>query len=158
MRSYRFLTTWVLDCPRERAWDLLADCEAWPGWWRGVESVTELDPGDERRVGSAYRVTWRAPAVPYRVRFDFRVDEVEEPSRMTGRASGALDGRGTWRLFTSGESCAVTFDWAVEVQRTWMLLLDPVARPLFAESHDRLMRRGGRDLAAALGVRLLAAG
>ena len=51
--SYRFLTTWLLDAPRQQAWDVLADCESWPQWWRGVEAVDELDGGDERRVGSA---------------------------------------------------------------------------------------------------------
>ena len=158
MAAYCFLTTWLLECPRQQAWDVLADCESWPQWWRGVESVTELSPGDERRVGSAYRVTWRAPALPYRVRFDFHVDEVDGPARMSGTARGALDGTGTWRLFEQHGVCAVTFDWRVHTASTWMNGLAPVARPLFAEGHDRLMRRGGEDLAERMGVRLLAAG
>jgi len=137
---------------------VLADCEAWPAWWRGVESVTELDPGDERRVGSSYRVAWRAPAVPYRVRFDFQVDAVDEPRAMEGHVRGALEGRGTWRLFQDGDLCAVTFDWEVRTARAWMNTLAPLARPLFTTSHDRLMRRGGQDLARRMGVALLAAG
>ena len=54
--------------------------------------------------------------------------------------------------------CAVTFDWEVRTTRAWMNALAPLARPLFTESHDRLMRRGGQDLARRLGVPLLAAG
>lgn len=136
---------------------MLADCRTWPDWWRGVESVTELDPGDERRVGSAYRVVWRAPVVPYRVRFDFHVDGVDEPRAMTGHARGALEGSGTWRLFEEGGACAVTFDWEVRTTRAWMNALARPARPLFADSHDRLMRRGGADLARRLDARLIAA-
>ena len=156
--SYRFLTTWLLEAPRQRAWDVLANCEAWPGWWRGVERVDELEPGDAMRVGSRYRVTWRAPVVPYRVRFDFAVDEVDAPLRMTGRALGALEGTGRWRLFDEEGICAVTFDWEVRTARAWMTVLAPLARPVFTGSHDRLMRRGGQDLARHMGVRLLAAG
>jgi hypothetical protein len=155
---FRFLSTWLLECSRQEAWDVLADCLAWPEWWRGVQSVTELDPGDERRVGSAYRVAWRAPLVGYRVEFDFRVDEVDEPTRMAGSASGGLTGRGMWRLFEQPGVCAVTFDWEVRTTRAWMNAVAPVASPLFVSGHDRLMERGGRDLARRMGVRLLAAG
>ena len=158
MSDYRFLTTWLLACPRQCAWDALAECESWPQWWRGVEEVTELRPGDERRVGSAYRVTWRAPAIPYRVRFDFRVGQVEEPALMAGTARGALQGAGTWRLFEQDGVCAVTFDWQVSIERAWLNRLARVADPLLTRGHDRLMRRGGEDLARRMGVRLLAAG
>ena len=137
---------------------MLADCESWPAWWRGVEAVEEIAPGDEHRVGSAYRVTWRAPAVPYRVRFDFHVDAVDEPRSMTGHARGALTGQGAWRLFEDDGVCAVTFDWEVHTTLAWMNSVAPLAGPLFTESHDRLMRRGGQDLARRMGTELLAAG
>lgn len=139
-------------------WDVLADCEAWPTWWRGVEDVAELHPGDARRVGSVYRIAWRAPLVSYRVRFDFTVTSVEEPFAMRGTAGGVLEGAGTWRLFEHDGLCAVTFDWEVATARWWMNALASVARPVFADSHDRLMRRGGHDLASRMGVALVAAG
>ncbi len=137
---------------------MLADCESWPQWWGGVERVDQLEAGDARRVGSVFTVSWRAPVVPYRVRFDFHVDGVDEPTSMGGRASGALEGAGLWRLFEEDGVCAVTFDWEVRTTRAWMNALAPLARPLFTESHDRLMRRGGQDLARRLGAPLLAAG
>ena len=137
---------------------MLADCESWPPGGTASRPSTRCDAGDERRVGSAYRVTWRAPVVPYRVRFDFHVDAVDEPRSMDGRAAGALEGGGRWRLFEDDGVCAVTFDWEVHTTRRWMNALAPLARPVFTRSHDRLMRRGGRDLARRMGVRLLAAG
>ena len=137
---------------------MLADCESWPQWWGGVERVDQLEAGDAQRVGSVFTVSWRAPVVPYRVPFDFHVDAVDEPRSMGGRANGALEGAGQWRLFEEDGVCAVTFDWEVRTTRAWMNALAPLARPLFTESHDRLMRRGGQDLARRLGVPLLAAG
>lgn len=158
MADYRFLTTWLLEAPRRAAWDVLADCVAWPEWWQGVEDVIEIDPGDARRVGSVYRITWRAPVAPYRVRFDFTVGAVDEPVAMAGSAAGVLEGAGSWRLFEQDGVCAVTFDWEVRTTRAWTGAVATVARPLLTESHDRLMRRGGEDLARRMGVRLLASG
>jgi uncharacterized protein YndB with AHSA1/START domain len=37
MPAYRFLTTWLVDAPREAVWDTIYDAERWPEWWRGVE-------------------------------------------------------------------------------------------------------------------------
>ena len=52
MAEYRFLTTWLLESPREPVWEAIFDQRAWPAWWRGVEEVVELDPGEESGVGS----------------------------------------------------------------------------------------------------------
>ncbi len=158
MADYRLLTTWLLDGTEPRAaWDVLADVTAWPSWWRGVEAASELAPGDERRVGSRYRVRWRS-AIPYAVEFDFIVDEVDAPSHMAGRASGELEGSGVWRLFQSRGVTAVTYDWNVRTSRAWMNTLAPVARPVFRWNHDRVMTAGGQGLAAKLGARLLSGG
>lgn len=155
--EYRFLTTWLLECPRQAVWDVLQDTERWPEWWRGVERVHELDPGDAHRVGSRFAVAWRS-RIPYSVEFDFLVDEVREPELMSGRASGELEGTGTWRLYEESGVTAVTYDWRVHTTKRWMNLLAPVARPVFAYNHDVVMGWGGEGLARGLGVRLLAAG
>lgn len=42
MADYRFLTTWVVDAPIERVWDVIYAVERWPEWWPGVQHVTEL--------------------------------------------------------------------------------------------------------------------
>jgi uncharacterized protein YndB with AHSA1/START domain len=33
MAAYRFLTTWLLEAPREAVWDTISDAERWPEWW-----------------------------------------------------------------------------------------------------------------------------
>jgi len=154
---YEFLTTWLLRSPREIVWDTLQDTAAWPTWWRGVESVEELDGGDGQRVGSRYRVRWRS-LVPYSVEFDFEVDRIELPLLMAGRASGELEGTGTWRLYEQDGVTAVTYDWRVATTKPWMNLVAPLARPVFEWNHDWVMARGGEGLARRLGVELLARG
>jgi hypothetical protein len=156
MAGYSFLSTWLVEAPREDAWEVIDDALAWPQWWRGVTSVVELEPGDGDGVGSRYRIAWRS-RLPYPIEFEFAVDRVERPAMMAGRASGELAGTGCWRLFEQDGVTAVTYEWNVETTKAWMNLLAPVARPVFAWNHDWVMTRGGEGLARRLGARLIAA-
>jgi hypothetical protein len=154
---YRFLTTWLLECSREDAWAVLEDAERWPEWWRGVRRVTLLEPGDERRVGSRYRIAWRS-RLPYDLEFDFTVRAMQAPRLMEGDAAGDLTGGGIWRLYEQDGVTAVLYEWNVHTGRRWMNLAAPLARPVFEYNHDVVMRWGGEGLARRLSVPLLAAG
>jgi hypothetical protein len=157
LADYRFLTTWLLEAPREQAWDTIDDVERWPEWWRGVVGVRLLHQGDADKVGSRYDIEWRS-RLPYPVRFEFRVDRVERPGLMEGRADGELTGTGRWRLFEHDGVTAVLYEWNVETTKAWMNVLAPLARPVFAWNHDVVMRWGGEGLASRLGAPLLAHG
>jgi uncharacterized protein YndB with AHSA1/START domain len=153
--AYRFLTTWLLDAPRADIFQAIWDSERWPSWWRGVESVVELEPGDEEGVGSLGRYVWKSK-LPYRLEFDMRTTAVQRPLMMEGRAEGELAGSGRWRLFEQDGTTAVIYEWEVRTTAMWMNLLAPLARPVFAWNHDWVMARGGEGLARLLGSRLLA--
>ncbi len=155
MASYRFLTTWCLEASIGDVWAAIHDSERWPQWWKGVESVTELEPGDEEGVGSLVRYKWRS-RLPYTLEFKVRTTRVERPFLMEGLASGELSGEGRWRLAEGRGSTTVLYEWNVRTTSRWMNLLGPVARPVFAWNHDVVMRQGGEGLARLLGVRLLA--
>jgi uncharacterized protein YndB with AHSA1/START domain len=156
MARYRFLTTWCLDAPIERVWDVLHASERWPEWWRGVERVEVLEQGDGDRVGELARYTWKS-RLPYTLEFDMRTTRVERPYLAEGIAEGELAGEGRWRLF-EGQGTAVTYEWIVETTERWMNVLAPIARPVFAWNHDLVMRQGGEGLARRLGARLITAG
>lgn len=157
MVRYRFLTTWLLEAPREDIFQAIWDSKRWPSWWKGVERVTELEPGDEDGVGSLGRYVWKS-RLPYRLEFDMRTTRVERPVYMEGSAAGELAGAGRWRLFEEDAATAVLYDWEVETTSRWMNALAPVAKPLFAWNHDVVMRQGGEGLARLLDARLLLAG
>jgi uncharacterized protein YndB with AHSA1/START domain len=154
---YEFLTTWLLESPREPVFDAIYAQERWPEWWRGVERADEVAPGDANRIGAVSRMVWRS-FLPYRVEFEVTTTRVERPHLMEGRAVGELEGLGRWRLFEHGGATAVVYEWNVATTRPWMNLLAPVARPVFEWNHDWVMRRGAEGLAGLLGCRLLAAG
>jgi uncharacterized protein YndB with AHSA1/START domain len=160
MAAYSFLTTWLLACERERAWDAIYDSEAWPRWWRGVERVVEIVPGDGNGVGQLNRYTWRSK-LPYELEFEMRTTRVDRPRLLEGRAEGELTGTGRWRLLEQegpdGAVTAVIYEWNVATTKRWMNLLSPLARPVFEWNHDWVMRNGGEGLARLLRCRLLAA-
>ena len=157
MSEYRFLTTWLLGAPRERAWEAIHDQNAWPSWWRGVEEVIELEPGEADGLGSFSRLTWRS-FIPYDLVFEARTTRVERPHLIEGQVDGELAGVGRWRLYEHDGTTAVLYEWNVRTTRAWMNLLSPMARPIFAWNHNWVMARGGEGIAKLLGCELLASG
>jgi hypothetical protein len=157
MADYAFLTTWLLESPREPVWEAIYAQERWPEWWRGVEVADEIHHGDGDRVGAVSRMVWRS-LLPYRVEFEVTTTRVERPHLMEGRAVGELAGIGRWRLYERDGVTAVLYEWKVATTRPWMNLLAPLARPIFEWNHDWVMARGGEGIADLLGCRLLAAG
>jgi uncharacterized protein YndB with AHSA1/START domain len=154
-RQYRFLTTWLLESPREPVWDAIFDQRAWPTWWRGVREVIELDPGAEDGVGSHSRMTWRSK-LPYDLVFEARTRTVVKPYLIEADADGELTGEGRWRLFEHDGVTAVLYEWNVSTTKAWMNALAPALEPVFRKNHDWVMRSGGTGIAGLLGVRLLA--
>jgi uncharacterized protein YndB with AHSA1/START domain len=155
--EYSFLTTWLLDSPREPVYDAIYDQERWPSWWRGVEEATELRAAEENGVGAVSKMVWKS-LLPYRVDFEITTTRIERPSLLEADAVGELSGVGRWRLFEEDGVTAVLYEWNVSTSKAWMNLLAPVARPVFEWNHDWVMARGGEGIARLLGCRLLASG
>jgi hypothetical protein len=157
MADYRFLTTWLLDAPREQVFEAIYDQANWPQWWRGVEEATELRAGEDDGVGTVSRMVWKS-LLPYRVGFEVTTTRIERPHLMEGNAVGELSGVGRWRLYEQDGATAVLYEWDVSTTKAWMNLLAPLARPVFEWNHDWVMARGGEGIARLLGCRLLASG
>lgn len=152
--EYRSVTTWCIEAPLEAVCDAISHSLNWPQWWRNVESVEELAPGDARGLGSVRRYTWRG-RLPFRLRFDIRVVHAELLSVVEGVASGDVEGRGSWSFSTDGTVTRARFEWQVRTTRVWMNLLALFARPAFKWNHDGVMRCGGEALARRLNARLV---
>jgi Polyketide cyclase / dehydrase and lipid transport len=149
--EYSFLTAWLLPgAPIERVWSELFDVASWPQWWKGVTEARELEPGGPDGLGKVFTISWRS-FLPYDLSFTTTVTRVEQPNVMEGSAVGELTGTGRWRLFEHDGVTAVTYEWDVRTTKTWMNVLAPVARPVFAFNHDYVMRLGGEGLKIRLG-------
>lgn len=145
MAIYRFVTVWRVRAPIERVWEAVVHAERWPEWWRGVESVATLRPGDERGLGGLTRYVWKS-ALPYRLTIDTSATSIDPPRAMDGRSSGELEGDGRWRLSEEGGVTTVRYEWDVATTKAWMNWLAPLLRPAFDWNHDMVMRWGGEGL------------
>jgi hypothetical protein len=157
MARYAFLTTWLLESPRQPVWDAIHEQATWPSWWRGVEEAEELSrPESGADVGTVSRLVWKS-LLPYRVEFEVTTTRVEAPHLLEGHAVGELEGIGRWRFYEQDGVTAVLYEWNVSTTKPWMNRLAPLLRPAFEWNHDWVMARGGEGLSKLLGARLLAA-
>lgn len=154
--QYSFVTHWRIEAPIDAVWDAIYESEKWPEWWLYVQRVQKLQAGDENGVGAVHRISWKT-ALPYTIVFDSRTTRVERPRLLEIVAFGELDGTGRWALETEGAVTHVRYDWNVSTKKAWMNALAPLLRPAFEWNHDKLMTRGGQDLARYLGARLVSA-
>lgn len=153
--EFRFVTVWRIEAPIEVVCEAVSHSLSWPHWWRNVESVEELAPGDARGIGSVRRYTWRG-RLPYRLTFDICVIHAEPLTTVAGVASGDVEGEGRWSFTTDGRVTTARFEWHIRPTPLWMNLLALLARPLVKWNHDGVMRRGGEALARRLNARLVA--
>ena len=119
--------------------------DRWPDWWRYVAKVDLLKKGDTSDLGSIRRITWKT-ALPYSLTFDSELTAEVKHHRMEGRAFGELDGKGIWTFSREGNETVVRYDWLVNTTKAWMNLLSPIARPIFAWNHDKVMEAGFEGL------------
>lgn len=148
---YHLTTSWQVDAPVDLVWGLILDCEAWPQWWKGVESVELLEVGEPNGVGARQRYTWKG-MLPYRLRFVSCVTRVEPMCLLEGRVEGDVRGTGRWHFSQENDRTIVRYEWQVHTTRWWMNLLAPFARPVFRWSHDVLMRNGAAGLQQRLSI------
>ncbi|HJU24330.1 MAG TPA: SRPBCC family protein [Casimicrobiaceae bacterium] len=152
---YRLVTEWRIDAPLDMIFDALSTPADWPMWWRYVDRVEAIAPGDPRGIGAVRRYTWSS-RLPYRLTFDMTTTLSERPHAIEGKASGELKGIGCWRLASDGDVSCVRYTWIVDTGKRWMNVAAPLLAPLFAWNHDQVMKAGGEGLARHLGVRFIA--
>lgn len=149
--AFELTSEWRLAAPVEKVWDEIVAVENWPAWWPAVKRVELLEPGDANGVGALRRLTWRT-ALPYDLAFETRTVTVERLRLIVGRASGELDGSGTWTFRTEGADTLLRYDWRVAVTKPWMRVMAPVLRPVFAWNHNKVMGWGETGIRARLGI------
>jgi uncharacterized protein YndB with AHSA1/START domain len=142
---FELTTRWRIPAPREAVFAAIAEPADWPGWWPGVVSTREDDPGDENGIGRRGEIVWRAP-FGYKVRFEMTAQRIEPPSLLEASAVGDLTGAGTWRFTESGDATHVEFAWRVDADKPLMRAAAPLVRRILVWNHDRLMRVGEEAL------------
>lgn len=137
--DYRFVTRWRIRGPRTLVYKIISEAEAYPRWWKpayvACEKVGEKD----------IRATVRA-RLPYTLTFTTHLTEEKPPEGFTFRATGELDGTGSWRLQEDGSLTRVEFFWNVRATKPLVQRLSFFLKPLFVWNHNWVMNTGEKAL------------
>lgn len=115
--------------------------------------MQERQRGRPDGIGQKATSRWQGP-LGYSLEIAIEAVERVEPNRLKGIASGDLRGSGSWDLTAADGWTTVCFRWDVSPTRPWMVVLVPVARPLFVRGHDHVMEGGAEGLAGHLGCEI----
>jgi hypothetical protein len=151
--DYHFITHWRVQGSVAEIGAVIGDVQSLPRWWPSVYlDVQVLEPGAEDgtgRVVSLYTKGW----LPYTLRWNFRVVEVEPYRRIVLRAEGDFVGTGTWTFAQDGEWADVTYDWRISAEKPLLRYLSPLLKPVFSANHHWAMRKGEESLRLELARR-----
>ncbi|MEU4740744.1 SRPBCC family protein [Actinosynnema sp. NPDC023658] len=139
LNSYRFRSTWSVDCTPERAFDVLADLGSYPSWWREVRDARQVaEDAAELRCRSV---------LPYDLVFQAH-HNAKEPAEGLLRANlvGDLHGTASWRILPDGAGARLVYEQEVVVRKPLLRGLAIISRPLLKANHELMMRSGQRGL------------
>lgn len=153
MANYHFITQWELRAPLEKVYEVLHDTDNYPQWWKYIAKVETVKKTDNE-IGTIKKYFWRT-ALPYTLSFSLEATEVEQNALLTGRATGDLEGTGTWKFYRDNDITRVLYFWNVRTTKSWMNFFAPLAKPFFNWNHNLIMRAGARALAKKLNAGLI---
>lgn len=143
---YHFVTHWVLPADAGTLFDILADPLDLVRWWPAVYlDVRQLAAGDEHGVGSEFALYTKG-WLPYTLRWNFRVTEVDRPSRLTLEARGDFSGTGIWTFREQADGAEAIYEWTVRADKALLRRLSFLLKPVFAANHRWAMARGEESL------------
>jgi len=142
---YHFRSRWSLDGSIDHVAGVLMDSSSLPHWWPQFLGAEILEPGDPRALGRVFRVVTKG-WLPYKLRFQLQVMEVNYPYSFRVESTGDFHGVGIGRLRQHLGIVIVEWDWQVTVRKPLLKLGSPLMKRLFETNHYWLMRRGERHL------------
>ena len=153
--DYHFITKWRVEGTIEELYRLLANAPDFVRWWPAVYlDIKELEPGNRNGIGkvlSLYTKGW----LPYTLRWQYRVTEVNFPSGFAFEASGDFVGRGIWKFEQDSDYVNMTFDWKIRADKPLLRYLSFLFKPIFSANHRWAMAQGEKSLRAELARRRL---
>ena len=151
--EYHFITYWRVQSTVKEVSDILGDAPDLPRWWPAVYlDVRELEPGDDTGVGKVvdlYTKGW----LPYTLRWQFRITEVDLPTGYTLEAWGDFVGRGIWHFEQDGDWVNVVYDWKIRAEKPLLKTFSGLMKPIFAANHRWAMQKGEESLLLELARR-----
>jgi len=152
MTTFHLTTTWNIPAPIETCWFSLLDLNAWPDWWKYVDRVIEVEPGESSGVNSSHKFSW-STCLPYQLFFELRTTQIIPYQLIRFNACGDLNGSGCCQLIQKDNVTTIQFEWDVQTSRPWMSFAGTFFQPIFEWNHRRVMKSGEQSLIDRLNVK-----
>jgi hypothetical protein len=134
---------YALPLEREAVWDLISDVDSYRGWWGWLRvfDAAGLAEGEE----------WNClvqPPLPYLVRFQVHLDEVDAPRIVRARVTGDVVGTARLQLDEDGAGCVARLSSTLAPGNATLRLVSRLAAPLARFGHDWVLDSGARQFIA----------
>ena len=150
--EYHFITHWRVNGTVREVMEILGDAKDLARWWPSVYlDVKQLKPGGENGLGAEISLYTKG-YLPYTLRWDFRVSEVEL-GHMRIEAHGDYVGRGIWTLTQDGDWVNIIYDWKINAEKPLLKTTSFALKPFFKANHIWAMRQGEESLKLELARR-----
>jgi hypothetical protein len=113
-----------------------------------------MEEGNMDGMGKVIRYTWKS-FLPFTLSFDFKITGKEIYKKISGEASGDLQGTGVWTFEESNGITFIQYKWEVISTKKIINLLSPVLKWFFKYNHNLIMHWGAKGLAKKLHAKLL---
>jgi hypothetical protein len=141
MALYKFVDHWYIKAPIDQVFHYIADARTYPQWWPAYAKVETLSDIQPPHVGSRGRLVVKS-ALGYRLNIEVEITESNPPYYFKTLSRGELEGTGVWEFEQNGDTTHATWTWIVESRHPLLNLLEPVAKRLFAWSHNDASGKG----------------
>lgn len=144
--DYHFITKWRFQATREAVFEILGNPFALTQWWPEVYlRVEEVQPGDEDGLGQVIALHTKG-WLPYTLKWQFRVTNIDAPVGFALTASGDFVGTGEWTFIQDGDEVEVIYDWRIRAEKPLIKRLSFLFKPVFAANHEWAMAKGEAGL------------
>ena len=152
MTTFHLTTIWKIPASIESCWFSIVNVEAWPEWWKYVDTVIEIKSGGVSGINAIHSYNW-STCLPYHLVFELQVTRLIPYKLIEFDAKGDLTGSGYCKFKQKRNCTTIQFNWDVQTSKPWMSFIANIAYPIFEWNHRRVMQSGQQSLIQRLGNR-----
>jgi len=150
MVCYSFITQGKIKAPAEHVWAAIEDIEAMPGWWKAIRCARII--GQDKKLKVGRQIRFSVKGLLGNLSFTVKVTEFETLRRIKLQSTGDLKGYGLFTLEEEDGFTNLTYRWEVATTGKLMNFCGRVLKPLLVYNHDRVMKKGFKNLKVILEV------
>ncbi|MGI8936667.1 MAG: SRPBCC family protein [Iamia sp.] len=132
---------WSFPATPERFWDVVASVDEYPTWWPWLRRFE----ADALATGARWKCTV-SPPLPYRIRFDLRMEEVDRPWLARVSVTGDIRGSARMDVTPVDGGCQVRLRSDLVPAHPSLRVASAVTRPMIRWGHDWVLDTGVRQL------------